>query len=294
MDAHLSSVLWFALGVTVQALLVIRIDRNWAPLDSGMLLLCVGVAALGMLPYRNEAIYEPLTHMLISIGFFGFFLAILIEKTILPVINENIVLSYTLVFWYAIFVNFQSLGLRDWLIYALSVPTSATLLIAFTQPALNLFWKASMYAWFLVLLLSLGLMQFSFGRLLIFTSPDAAPWLTPIECVTTAMAFLYLCVNATFVFELIPIPGKTQSWKDRMREWHDLTTLMAYRFNDGASPAVVATAIFLIEGGVLTLNFIYHFIPDGLLINLVLVLPGLLYYGSRVAPPAPTADNRAQ
>jgi hypothetical protein len=290
MDAHLASVLWFALGVVVQALLVIRIDRTWSTLDWGLLALCVVLSASGMLPSKHE-VYVPLNNVLSCIGIFGFTLALVFERRILPVINEQIALSYTLVFWYAIFVNFQSLGLPDWLLYASSVPTSATLIIAFTQPALNLFWKASMYAWFMVLLLSLGLIQFSFGRLLIFTSPNDAPWLTPIECVSTGMAFLYLCINATFVFELIPIPGKTQSWKDRMREWHDLTNLMAHRFDDGASPAVVAGMIVAVEGGVLVLNFIYHFIPDGLLINLFVVLPGLLYFGNRVAPPAPTPDK---
>jgi hypothetical protein len=280
-DAHLSSVLWFSLGVAVQAALLIRTDWNW-----WLLLLCLFVAAAGMIPVRSDEMsYDLLGHILTSIGLFGFVLAFAFEKAILPVINEKIVLSYTMVFWYAIFLNFVKWGLPDWLIFALLVPTSATLLIAFAQLPLNLFWKAAMYAWFLVLVLSLGLLQFSFGRLLIFTSPEYAPWLSPLECVTTGMAFLYLCVNATFVFQLIPIKGRDQSWADEMKEWHALTDLMAYRFMDGPSPALVVAAIVSIEGGVLIANYIYHFISDGLLINLLIVLPGILYFGNRVAPP---------
>jgi hypothetical protein len=125
-------------------------------------------------------------------------------------------------------------------------------------------------------------MQFSFGRLLIFTSPKDAPWLSPLECVTTGMAFLYLCVNATFVFRLIPIKGRDQSWEDEMKEWHALTDLMAYRFMDGPSPALTVAAISVIEGGVLIGNYL----SEGLLINLLIVLPGVLYFGNRVAPPA--------
>jgi hypothetical protein len=290
MATSLASVLWFALGVAVQALLVIRVKRNWDLFDWGILVFCVIVSASGMFPIKHEA-YVPQEHMLMCIGIFGFALAVAFEKRILPVVNERIVLSYTLLFWYAIFVNFQSLQLPGLLIYALFVPTSAALLISFAQPALNLFWKASMYAWFLVLVLSLGLFQFSFGRLLIFTSPNDAPWLSPIECVTTGMVFLYLCVNATFVFELIPIPGRNQSLQDRMRDWHSLTNLMAHRFDDGTSPAVVTTAIVLVEGGVLTINYIYRLVPAGLLISLLIVLPGLLYFSNRVAPAAPSTEK---
>jgi hypothetical protein len=219
-------------------------------------------------------------------------LAVLFEKAILPVINEKIVLSYTLVFWYAIFVNFEKLGLPDWLLYASLIPTAAALVIALTQPPLNLFWKASMYAWFLVLVLSLGLVQFSFGRLLIFISPSDAPWLSPIECVTTGMAFIYLCVNAAFLFELIPIKGRTQTWEQEMKEWHALTNLMAYRFMDGPSPAVVVAVVVVVEGGVLIGNYLYHLIPDGLLISLLIVLPGMLYFGNRVAPPAKSSAKQ--
>jgi len=131
-DADLALVVWFAAGVAVQALLVIRVDRHWRMVDWGILAICVGVGASGMLPSKNE-VYLPLESLLMCIGIFGFTLAILFEKRILPVINEKIVLSYTLIFWYAIYVDFQKLGLPDWLVFASLVPTSATLIIAFTQ-----------------------------------------------------------------------------------------------------------------------------------------------------------------
>jgi hypothetical protein len=79
--------------------------------------------------------------------------------------------------------------------------------------------------------------------------------------------------------------GRDQSWEDEMKEWHALTGLMAYRFMDGPSPALVVAAIFCIEGGVLIANYLYHFISDGLLINLLIVIPGLIYFPSRIAPP---------
>ena len=288
MDAHLVPVLWFALGVAVAAALAIRADWDW-----GLLSLCLFLAAGGMIPDRSDASYEPLSHVLMSIGIFGFVLAIVFEKAILPVINEKIVLSYTTVFWYAIFANFAKLGLPFWVIVALLVPSTATFVIAFAQPPLNLFWKGAMYAWFLVLVLALGLLQFSYARLLIFTSPKDAPWLNPLDCVTTGMAFLYLCVNATVVFELLPITGRNQSWEDRMKDWHELTNLMAYRFMDGPSTMFVVAAIFVVESAVLIGNYLYHFISDGLLINLLIVLPGLIYFPIRVLPPKRAPDEKA-
>jgi hypothetical protein len=113
--------------------------------------------------------------------------------------------------------------------------------------------------------------------------------LGPLECVTTGMAFLYLCVNATFVLELIPIKGRDQTWKQAMKEWHAFTEVMAYRFMDGLSPALLVAAIFQIEGGILVGNYFYRVMSDGLLINLLIVLPGVLYFGNRVAPPAKAA-----
>jgi hypothetical protein len=43
------------------------------------------------------------------------------------------------------------------------------------------------------------------------------------------MAFLFLAVNATYLYMLIPITGKTESWRDRLKEWHELTDEMAQR-----------------------------------------------------------------
>jgi hypothetical protein len=91
-----------------------------------------------------------------------------------------------------------------------------------------------------------------------FTSLRDAPWLSPIECVTTGMAFLYFRVNATFVFELVPVPGMNQSWMARIKDWHALTELMAYRFSDVGSPSAVAFAICVFEDGILAINFIYQ------------------------------------
>jgi hypothetical protein len=293
MHAQVASIVWFAVGVVLQALFVIRIDRNSGALEWGLLAACMAFSAVGLIPSKGHVHVSP-ADLLECIAIFGFCVAVLFQKAILPVINEKIVLSYTLVFWYALFVNFQRLDLPDWMIYASLVPTGATLLIAFTQPQLAFPWKAAMYAWFLVLIVSLALMQFSFGRLAIFYSPQQAPWLSPIECLTMGMAFLYLCVNGTFVFELIPLPGRNESWRSRMRDWHALTELMAYRFIDLPSAPIIAAAIFVIEGGLLVLNYLYHFIPDGLLINLLLVLPGILYFSNRVSPPASTVRKAAE
>jgi hypothetical protein len=60
-------------------------------------------------------------------------------------------------------------------------------------------------------------------------------WIGASDRVLWGMAFLYLAINATYLYYLVPIPGRGQSWVDRMKEWHAFTDLMTQRY-DGDPP----------------------------------------------------------
>jgi hypothetical protein len=274
MNEHLILVLWFGLGVALQVLLLTRGDWNW-----GKLAVCIAVGAAGMLPGKHEHQYQPYVHVLFALGLFAFFFAIWFKDDLLPVISEKVLLSYSSIFWFAFFSYFyKETVCKNLLLGALLLPSTATIVVAVLRPKLNFVWKLCLYTWFLSIVVSIGLLQFPFQHLAIFLSPQASPWLTPLDCIVAGMAFLYLAVNIAYLYELIPIPGKHQSWADRMKEWHALTDLMTQRFED---EPMHRTGMLLLAGQGVALLVIYffHWVPAGLTINLFVVLPSILALG---------------
>ena len=196
------------------------------------------------------------------------------------VVSEKVLLSHSLIFWFAFFSYFyQGTALHNVLLSILLLPSAATIFISFLRPQLNFFWKLYLYAWFLCTVISLGLIQFPYRHLAIFLARQEMPWLTPLDCFVAGMAFLYLAVNIAYLYELIPIPGRNQSWKDRMKKWHELTDLMTQRVADD-QPSHMQTLLLLVgQGGALLLIYRYRLLPSGLLINLLVVLPCVLSLG---------------
>ena len=146
---------------------------------------------------------------------------------------------------------------------------------------LNFWGKLLFYSWFLVIVVTLGLFRFSFSHLSLFFDRAHTPWIGSVDCLLTGMAFLYLIVNATYIWELIPIPGKNQSWQDRMRQWHELTGLMTKRCDDQQPSHLQTVMIIVLQGGGLLLDYQYHLVPAGLLINVLILLPVILSTGNR-------------
>ena len=275
MNEHLVLVLWFALGVVLQALVLIRGDWNW-----GRLAFCVVVAAFGMFPGKHEHEYRPFLHILFSLGIFAFMFALRFKDDLLPVISEKVLLSYSLIFWFAFFSYFYKGTAWDNALGALLlVPSAAVVFIAFRQPTLSFVWKLCLYSWFLCVVVALGLFQFPFQNLSIFLSPERSPWLNPLDCIVAGMAFLYLAVNMAYLFELVPIPGKNQSWADRMEEWHTLTGLMTERYEEEPMHRL---GLLVLGGQAVALVVIYfsHWVPAALAINVFVVLPSILAMGN--------------
>ena len=275
MNEHLILVLWFALGVFLQALLLIRGDWDWVRLA-----LCVAFGALGMFMGKHEHEYKPFLHILFSLGLFAFMFALRFKNDLLPVISEKVLLSYSLIFWFAFFSYFyDGTAWGNALAALLLVPSAATVFIALQRPSLSFLSKLFLYTWFLCIVVSLGLFQFPFQHLSIFLSPEKSPWLNPLDCIVAGMAFLYLAVNMAYLFELIPIPGKHQSWADRMKEWHKLTDLMTERFED--EPVHRLGLLFILAQGIaLLLIYFFHWVSVALAINISVVLPSILAMGS--------------
>jgi len=274
MDERTILIASFGLGVAVQAVLLLRGDWNWWKLAG-----CAGFALAGLIPGKHERVYQPLLHVLMVFSFFSVTFAFIFKRDILPLISEAVLLSYTLVFWFAFFAYYyHGDPLQICLMIALLVPTVATLFIAFRKTKLGFALKLILYTWFLVITVCLGLLQFPFSQLSLFFADRQVPWASPLDSAAAGMAFMFLAANATYVFYLIPIPDKNESFEERMRHWHEFTDLMTQRFADAQLTFKQASAVLGLEGGALLANALYKWLPPGLLINAAIVLPPMLLY----------------
>jgi hypothetical protein len=281
MDPRTILIVSFGVGVALQAMLLMRGDWDWLKL-----FFCLMFGAFAMLPGRHEHVYLPLEHLLISLSVFACTFAFLFMKDILQVLSGAVVLSYTLVFWFAFFAYFYD-GSSNHQILALLLllPSVASLIAALQKGALGFVTKLLLYSWFLIVIVSLGLMQFPFSQLAIFFKDQQLPWVSPLESLMAGMAFLFLLVNATYVFDLVPLPGKGQSWASRMKQWHKFTDELTQRIDESPKARWGVAVVLGVEGLALLLNSIYHWLAPGLVVNLAIVIPAMVFDAH--ADPAP-------
>ena len=264
----------FGCGVALQALLLMRGDWSWGKLAG-----CVAIGLVGMFPGKREHVYQPLFHVLMVFSFFSVGFAFVFKEDILPIISEPVLLWYTVVFWYALIVYSPASNPPPTaLMLLLLVPTSVTLYLAAVKTQLGFVLKLGLYTWFLAIIVCVGLFQFPFSQLKLFFKDHQVPWVTPFESVTAGMAFLFLLANAAYVFYLIPIPGRNQSFADRMKEWHKFTDLLTQRFEDAQVTLVRAVIALGVGGTALLLNAIYRWLPPELVINVAIVVPAIVFH----------------
>jgi len=117
--------------------------------------------------------------------------------------------------------------------------------------------KIADYLWFLAVVVLLGIWGFPFSPLALFGSTRGAPWISPLDGVLGGMTFMVLVVYGTYLFFFIPIPGKHQSFADRMKQWREFVGIMAERFHDTpgnraglAALSAVLVGIFLLHAWV--------------------------------------------
>jgi len=279
MHERLILILWFGLGVITQAILLIRNDWKW-----GKFALCIGAGCFGMMPGKHEYNYEPLMHIFICFCIFAIMFALFFKEDILPLISEKVLLSYSLIFWFSFFSFFyKDAFIHKFLFFLFLIPSLSAVYIAFIKTKLNFLGKLFFYTWFLIIVVSLGLFRFSFSHLSLFFDKHHVPWIGSVDCLLTGMAFLYLIVNATYIWELIPIPGKNQTMESRMQQWHELTNLMTQRCDDQQPTHLQTILILVLQGGGLLLNYLYHLVPAGVLINVLILLPAILSSGNNTA-----------
>jgi hypothetical protein len=267
-------ILWFAAGFVLEALYLVRRDPKWTQLA-----ICAGGAIVAtVLTYLKHGGGDPAMHVGIGLGIFGVLVAVMYQDEILPPVGDKLLLAFTLIFWFGFVTGLhRGTQLEQLLMFVSLLPTAATIYVAAMRPALTFWGKLGIYTWYLVIVVFLGWLQFPFRNLSIFDDSATLGWLGPIDALATGMASLYLLTNAYYLFELLPIPGRSQSFSDRMKDWQQLTNLMTQRCSDQDGPAEGrAFAIIGALGALLLLNYLFELLPNSLLISIAIILATML------------------
>jgi hypothetical protein len=265
-------ILWFGAGFVLEALYLVRRNPKWSQLTS----------LAGFAVVAGPVIYlvrggDPAIHAAVWLGLLGLVVAMAYQDQILPVVSDKLLLGFTLIFWYGLATGFyRGTSTQRLLLYASALPSAASLYVAVMRPPLGFWSKLALYAWYLVIVVSLGLLQFPFGNLAIFGGRSPG-WLGPIDAFTTGLVAMYLLASAFYLYLLIPVPGRSQSFSDRMEEWHEFTQLMTRRCSDEDGPADgQAFAILAVLGGCLLLNYVFALLPSPLVISLAIIAAAVL------------------
>lgn len=218
-----------------------------------------------------------LAYLGFSFCLFAFLLAWSYQEDILPFISENALLSYTVIFWYGFASSFDESTRSHTMLMALfALPSCAAVYTAFVEVRNGFWWKLLLYVWFLTIVITLQVQFFPFWNLAIFNEAVDVSWHAPLECILAGMAALYLVVNATWLFLLIPIPGRSQSFRDRMREWRMLTNLMTGRVADQQATYTEAMLTVIVIGGLLLLNHRFAWLPPPMAISIAILVTAFL------------------
>lgn len=218
-----AAVALFALGMVLQALWMLR--GRFLPGDARTVALSVGVSLFGLLPFRHESRYEPIQHgfgvcLSAAAIFTAFFRA-----RLLPRIGGRILLAWNILL---AFVVLRAGWTSPWLLVPLGIFSALTVVNAFSDMDRAFGWKVFFHAWFTAILVVLAIRGMDVGPLGQFLAADpAVVQRSPSELLLTGGATMYLVTNAFFLLGLVPLPGKHQSWKERMEEIHRHMELLA-------------------------------------------------------------------
>jgi hypothetical protein len=266
-----TDVLWlFYAGIFAQAvfLLIGRFEsKDFLKLGG----CCLGSLA-GLIPWKHETNYHLNVHLFFIACVFAIIYAFCFKEKILERINKEILMVWTLVGLY--------IALRTPLVMSYP-PVFLALLGLGLLPVINAFagfdssygWKVYFYIWFLCVLVGIAASKFAFSTVAnVFDFSHATEAVTALQMCVIGMSFLYLAVNLWYVVELIPLPGKHQSFSDRLEEVEEDLEILADDYDDEQVSWWKTVLLLAVSVTVLAANYFVNFVSDETLIPMLIVL----------------------
>lgn len=271
----------FFAGMIFQALFMLV--GKWEAGDFKKVFISFGIGLLAMLLGDSEDDYDLGLHFFLSTLLFIFTFTAYFRERILVRIGAR-----TLLIWNILFLSLLVSHFRfSWTVVVMVfMPTVLTIINGFTDMDRKFGWQVFFYAWFSIMVASIGFFHFAFRNLgilfqwgeigIMFGFGQVLP-VSPLEMFLTGASFLYIISSAWYALALIPIPlSKRQTYQQRMIEVRKHMQMLAYGYlwqkDDFLSNFICAILFPLF----LFLNYQFAIIGESTLISLVLVILPLI------------------
>ncbi len=228
---------------------------------------CLIVSLLVLWPGNSEMPYDVGFHFGFYIITFSFLYATFAAKDILPVITERVILQDTILFWYIILL-YSAL----WLIIPIGIVSMIVLYSALTNFKVGFTLKIILYIWFLLMNLSFLISQFTINNIFEVITFSNGTGLNYLNQFFSGMVFLDLMVSLTALFNIIPLARDDYIYDSRIDKFINHTKMLAGKFSDQQIKISHAVILFILQGGLLLVNFFYNFLPQTILINAIIIL----------------------
>lgn len=290
MDSRSVLILCFVAGTLIQVFLISRRPFPW-----GTATICALLSLIMFAPGKHENDYAPLSHLLYVVVCFGFMFATMARRTLLPVVRERMVWAMTLVLWF-VFLLGHDLHRHSHAVQAalLAIPSLISLFSCWSNRQMSDAAQVASYIWFLCTVVLLGVWGFQFSSLALFERNHGLPWITPAEGFLGGMTFMLLVVYGSHLFLFIPIPGKHQSMKDRMKEWFEYVQLLGERFQDTQSSRKELMVLSMVLLGIFLSYYWVDWMTGGLAIGLAVNIISLWWWKGDAPEQAPIESPAPQ
>ncbi len=285
----LSLTLLFGAGMLVQALLSFR--YHWT---KEHLLQFMGAITLGGIigffsllsadaGTNKDAAME--TALFLAFGTFAIAFYYIMKPVILHAIDGQLLLVWTIIFWYAIIVHFSALPIA--IATLLIIPTGITLFFVFRHTPPSPRWQALLYLWFMAMLIVVFVLSIDVSIFLLLFAP--ARTLTHghgIEFVLAGMWSLSMSTFLFFVSDVIAIPRwDDETFRSRRHLVRRHMGLLSDKYHDRQTHPVQLTVAFCVSVALLLMNNRMHMVSDGFLFSLLLVASTFLSQRHREPEP---------
>jgi hypothetical protein len=201
-------------------------------------------------------------------GVFTFLFAFIFQQRILPRLGEGTIVMWTVVLL-CVLVELE--GWHSLTTYLAVGAGLVVLVLLVARATLPYVLKLGLYAWYLLMVVVMGVLQFRKSDFSLLMA-DGASRLDYRFAFIDGLAGAYIGVHATFLYELLPIPGKSEQWKDFKIRWRGYLDLIVSRLDDQRLNTMAA--LVLVVGIVLVVVANHHLemLPDRSLTYLVLLV----------------------
>lgn len=169
--------------------------------------------------------------------------------------------------WFLIFVS-NDVGYTSYIFIILVAFTVFGLVASFLSSSLGTWSQIVSYLWYLIVNLALLIYSFIPALSLLFNRPTTDMF-SEIKIASLGMTFLFFANNIWAIFYFVPIPGKSQSWEDRMAAWKDLVFSMRDRFLERSKNLWVVIVPAMIAGLLLIGNELFGFVHRNIAISFI-------------------------